>query len=90
MATLLRTDGTSEEVAPANGSSWTLKELQGFVGGYIEIARPRSPLATPGHVLVVNEEGLLDRLPANPEATLLYGDGIIVGPALYCDEREID
>ena len=90
MATLLRPDGTTEEVQPANGVSWRLDELQGFVGGYIEIARPRSPLATPGFVLVVNEEGLLKHLPANAEASLLYGAGIIVGNALYCDEREID
>ena len=45
----------------------TLKEAQDFVGGYVEcIGWPN------GDLLIVNEEGKLNNLPLNPEATLLW------------------
>lgn len=36
MATLIRTDGVLLDVTPKNKRKFTLKELQSYVGGYIE------------------------------------------------------
>ena len=66
-----------------------LKEAQKFVGGYVEgITFPN------GDYLIINEEGKLQNLPLNPEATLLWRmhftkdkymigyDDVVVGPAI--------
>lgn len=39
MAKLFRTNGVVEVVSPKNGSKFTAKELQGFVGGWLECCR---------------------------------------------------
>lgn len=36
MAKLFRKNGIVEVVSPKNGSKFTAKELQGFVGGWLE------------------------------------------------------
>ena len=47
----------------------TLKEAQAFVGGYVEgVAFPN------GDYLIVNEEGKLQNLPFNEEASKLWKD----------------
>ena len=48
----------------------SLEQMQAFVGGRIEIVR-----LSDGDHLVINEEGLLDGLPINFEATAVW----------YCD-----
>ena len=61
-----------------------LKWLQQAVGGHIEIVRG---VGLPeGGLLVVNDEGLLLRLPFNPVASFLYsaGNAPIVGDAVVC------
>lgn len=66
MATLIRTNGSEEQVRPADGKYFTLEELQRYVGGFIEaVALPN------GKTMIVNEEGKLDNLPYNQRATLL-------------------
>ena len=57
---------TAEAVAPANGKKFTLKELQKFVGGYIELV----PCAD--RVAYCNEEGRLNGLPPNALASLAF------------------
>ena len=52
----------------------TLQEAQKIVGGLVEMVR--SPLE-PDWQILVNEEGLLDDLPFNKEATELCGTGIV-------------
>jgi hypothetical protein len=83
MALLLRADGTREEVTP-KGSHWTLEELQGFVGGYIQ-----QVMTTDGRFLIVNEDGkYLPMLRVNRLATALYVYGYaspIVGDAVVVD-----
>ena len=37
MAILIDTDGEEKEVSPKNGDKFSLEELQGFVGGQIQI-----------------------------------------------------
>jgi len=56
----------------------TLEEAQAIVGGLVELVR--SP-DNPDWQILVNEEGLLEDLPFNEEATKLCGTGI-VGPAI--------
>jgi len=56
----------------------TLQEAQKIVGGLVEMVR--SPTNSDWQILV-NEEGLLEQLPFNEEATKICGTGI-VGPAI--------
>jgi len=90
MASLLyMTDGRTKEVRPSNGVHWTLEELQGFVGGYIEIVS-----TVDGRFMVINELGKLNGLDLNIPASRLYLHGrrdVIVGDALVVDTRlELD
>ena len=84
-----KTDGTAKQVKPTNGEDFTLEELQSFVGGYIEIVSLNDMF------LVVNEEGKLNNLPVNANATALweqvYGKtDVIVGDVLYTCKRWIN
>ena len=67
MATIFCPDGTSREVSPANGTDFQLDELRSIVGDHIEII----PCKTPGHIMVLNEEGKLLDLPRNDQAGAL-------------------
>lgn len=75
MALLIKTDGTHAWVAPADGDAFTLKELQGFVGGYIEMVP-----ALDDDLMVLNEDGKGLRLPLNRAATLIFH---VAGGALF-------
>jgi hypothetical protein len=69
-----------------------LETLQEAVGGYIK------PLRFPGGggYMIVNEEGLLMKLPVNETATAIASccwprlDMPIVGNVVICDEDEFD
>lgn len=58
----------------------TLAALQQLVGGYLE-PLPRLPGLPSGMLMLVNEEGLLKHLAANPIATVL-SEQAIVGDAV--------
>ena len=61
-----------------------LRDLQKAVGGFIEIVRPFGHDS--GHlVMVVNDEGLIRGMAANPIGSLLYGD-TIAGPIVIMKE----
>ena len=81
---LIRADGTFEHMPPANGAAYELAELQGLVGGYIEVIR--TPL---GMVMVMDEEGKLKEKAVNVAATEIFrGLGVrdvVVGDVVYCD-----
>lgn len=89
MARILYTDGTSKEITPSNGKYFTLEEKQQIVGGYIEICETTDPDGE--HCLIINEEGKLEGLEYNPEATDRYKyhiwngrlNDFIVGTAIY-------
>lgn len=83
---LYRTDGTIIPVAPANGVHWTLRELQGLVGGKVI----EQCCTIDGRIMVINEGGKIVKpmLPLNKEATRIYQHGRvdpIVGPAVVVD-----
>lgn len=92
MAKLIKTDGTVREVKPSNGKSFSLEELQRFVGGYIEI------ISLPnGNKICVNEEGKIAYLPPNERATEIWKkeypdrDELIVGDILLVENlMELD
>lgn len=83
--TLISTDGTKTVVKPENPKKgFTLKELQKHVGGYIEYVR-----LSGNRKLIVNEEGFINDLPVNEEATklvdktqVMLADGTIRGNVL--------
>ena len=90
MATLLLTDTTKREVHPAKGKFFTLEELQGFVGGYIEII----PIGD-GMSMVLNEDGKALGLPTNLAACartmgIIALEDEIVGNAIVVRDEEMD
>ena len=91
MATLIRVNGSRETVTPATPPAFTLEEMHGFVGGYIELLQ-----CGDGSIMILNEEGKLIGLPRNPLATvyaqarvdLLPGD-YIAGDAVIVSQQEM-
>jgi hypothetical protein len=88
-ATLLTTDGASYVIKPKDGTSrFSLKELQGYVGGFVEVVHLDGP-----RIMVVNEDGKAMKLPPHERATtmahafILPGD-YIAGPAVVCNIDE--
>lgn len=78
---VLRTDGTFKYYQPKNKKSLTAEEIQEVIHGFFEL------VTTPqGNFLVVDEDGLLKKLPVNALATDIAGQQI-VGDALYCDRK---
>jgi hypothetical protein len=90
MAEVIKTTGERIIVAPKSGKKkFTLEELQGYVGGYIEaVYLPKR------RVMVVNEEGKLRGLPFNQIATAMVMEagqivGPIVGDVIICGPGEM-
>jgi hypothetical protein len=80
MALLLKADGTRKDiVAEGPNDSLTLEQLQKEVGGFIE--QIKVPLCS--NVLIVNEDGLLQKLPINVQASKI-AQRSIVGDAVLC------
>ena len=85
MTEIIKTDGTRQPVQPANGSDFTLKEMQAIVGGYIELVELDG-----NTTMVVNEEGKLIPLSLNLEASRIFrahhpaSKDFIVGDVLVC------
>jgi hypothetical protein len=87
MATLIKQDGTREEITPANGKKFTLVEMQTLVGGYIEMAQTND-----GQYLVIDEEGKIKGKDINQVASAMYRffpHDYIVGDAILASRREV-
>lgn len=89
-AILIKSDATTAGVFPANGADFKLKELQGFVGGLIEIV-----YLTDDVIMVINEEGN-DALPLNMMATVMakaqcaiFPGDYICGDVLMCPSEMV-
>jgi hypothetical protein len=81
-AFLYKSDGEIVPVLPKNGISFTLKELRGFVNGFIQVISLND-----GRLMILNEEGKLDSLKVNDTATnlakdILFNGDYIVGDVL--------
>lgn len=89
-STLYETNGNIRDISP-HGATWALEELQGIVGGNIEILR-----TIDDRYMVTNETAKVqrNRLPPNVIATMLYKHGdhdYIAGPAVIVDTKlELD
>lgn len=79
-AHLIKAGGETTNITPGNGAFFTLKELQNYVGGYIEML-----LTNDDRTMIVNEEGRLKNLEVNEEASKLTESVIIVGDVVVCD-----
>ncbi|MBQ6577195.1 MAG: DUF3846 domain-containing protein [Bacteroidales bacterium] len=77
---IIKSDGTAEYM----DTPTDLKDLQEAVGGFIE--RVSIP-ALPGMVMIVNEEGVICRLPLNPVASEIAGR-LIVGDVVLMEKEE--
>lgn len=66
MAVLYKPNGEMCKVTPINGKSFTLKELQGYVGGYVEMLALNQNM-----MACFNEEGRLNELLPNRMATAI-------------------
>lgn len=87
VARVIHPDGQEEIVRPAQGTKFTLEELQKLVGGYIELVTlPRGN----GRVTAyVNEDGLSKELPFNYRASQIYQRGTIVGPMVIVSREAL-
>lgn len=64
-----------EPVHPANAKAFSLEELQGFVGGYVEALRMDT-----GQMMFLNEDGKSMGLPFNLIANMLAHDLTGIAP----------
>lgn len=85
MARLIKADGTESEVLPKNPKEgFSLEELQGFVGGYIEVA-----IVVGDSMMICNEDGKRLMLPVNIAASAIHGRDVVVGDVLIASESEV-
>jgi hypothetical protein len=90
MAKIYKINGETEDVTPKNRKSFSLEELQSFVGGYIEMVYLKDK-----KIMIVNEEGKLNGLPANVKATEIFDENfpdsfdVIVGDVLITEKKYI-
>lgn len=81
----IKANGEVTDVFP-KGKTWSLKELQEKVGGYIEIIRNTNLPAE--YVMLANEEGYSMNLPLNKKASGVAAQ-IIVGNALIIPAKQM-
>ena len=83
---------TTEPVEPSAEGRFTLEQLQGYVGGYIEIVH-----LAHGRLLIINEQGKVERLTYNWTATELAreqgaiaADDFVAGDAVIVEATEVE
>lgn len=89
-AKIIYTDKEAEDYTPKNGKTFELDELQGIVGGWIEIIRLKD-----GRIIVIDEEGKSKDKAVNIPATNImrrdhFTTDYIVGTAIVCDDDMVD
>lgn len=92
---LIKTDGAKSTVFPKNKKRFSLEELQGFVGGLIDVH-----IFPDKTVIYLNDEGKLNSLPKNEIITELWkshypikdfplnNDELVVGDILLLSEED--
>lgn len=88
MSDILIKDGTKRSIAPMNGTDYSLREMQNYVGGPIKTLRVGKK------IMVVNEEGKIRNMIPNKLATdmiIMDGDSdYICGPAMLIEPSHIN
>lgn len=97
-AKLYKVDGTILEIEPIKGKTFSLKELQGYVGGTIDI----QDLPSFKKVMILNDNGKIIGLLKNEKATEIWkeeypikdfpnnNDELIVGDVVICDDKLVN
>lgn len=92
-AQIIKADGTIIKVEPNNGTDFSLEEMNEIVGGYIEIVWFHDGS---DNIMVLNEEGKIEGLPYNHQATIIAQQGKaisltdnIVGDVLLCHKDQV-
>lgn len=81
----IKTDGQQLPITPQNSKHFTLEELQTYVGGYVEM------ITLPdGKKMIMNEEGRINNLKINPQASILTSGITIVGDVVICDSKLLE
>ena len=78
--------------ADINGT-FSLKQMQGIVGGYIEMIHIPTEDDYGSMIMILNEEGKLKKMPPNLPASMLSGlmpHDQIVGTVLVCSSSLMD
>jgi hypothetical protein len=88
MAIIIKITGEVVNVEPANGSIFTLKELQKAVNGYIQIVEIITGEHS-GKFMIVDEEGLIKPNQINTVASKIAGQ-MIVGQVIIIDKDQIE
>lgn len=90
MATLIKADGTIQEIKPKNGTDFQLEELQIYVDGYIDIVNLHN-----GKILVINDNGK-NFYPVNHRVTeiahtnnAIFPFDYIAGDVVLCEDEEV-
>lgn len=90
MAQWIQANGTTQEVTPAHGESFTLQEMTRYVGGYLEAIKLDDV-----NIMYLNEQGILLQKPYNIEATRMvrnarkeHRNTVIVGDVLVATLHE--
>jgi hypothetical protein len=89
MAQIIKSSGEVIDTKPANGTDFSLEELQAIVGGYIEVVSLRD-----GRLICCDEQGKCKGKDRNHKATELFRltlltTDFLVGDVLVCDAEEI-
>ncbi|WP_300701012.1 DUF3846 domain-containing protein [Bacteroides sp.] len=86
IAKLFRVEGMLEEIIPANGQTFTLKEMQSYVGGNVQIVELNNE-----NIMAFDEEGKIKGYEMNFCATIIargsraiYSTDYIAGDAIVC------
>ena len=89
MATIIKISGKRENIEPADGKVFTLKELQKAVDGYIQIVHLNQGEYV-GKLMVVDEDGKLKTdAKLNNEASRIAGQRI-VGQVIIINRNQIE
>ena len=84
MSIIYTTIGTVEEVFPEDKQSFSLKEIQSFVGGYVE----RISNSNSTDIVLVNEEARIKKLPFNVNASSSLGINLF-GNVFVCEDEHL-
>ena len=82
-AKIIKTNGKEKLIKPANGTDFSLWELQEAVGGYVEFIHINESCT-----MVVDEEGCLKYKTVNQKASEM-AHRVIAGDVLVCDKNMI-
>ena len=87
MALLITTDGTKKEIAPADPKKgFTLAEVYALIG--CETVQMVELRTEHGTMMLMNDEGKLNDLPVNAEATKLWGKKYNLSPEILLEDGD--